>query len=75
MIEFRISHASEQCEAGNPRRVECELACVALGQTARLLCEAPPGMTITATGFLAAKSLKRNTPVLHVTAVAFNEHT
>jgi primosomal replication protein N len=73
VIEFRIDHASEQIEAALPRRVECELACVALGPTALLLKEAQPGMALTARGFLAARSLKQKTPVLHVTMVEFAE--
>jgi primosomal replication protein N len=73
VIEFRIDHASEQIEAEVPRRVECELACVAVGAPALLLKEAQPGMGITAYGFLAARSLKQKTPVLHVTTIEFAE--
>jgi len=73
VIEFRVVHASEQMEAGTARNVECELACVALGPTARLLKEASPGTELTVSGFLAAKSLKQKTPVLHVTMIEFAE--
>lgn len=72
-IEFRIAHQSEQCEAAVSRRVECEIACVALGPTALLLKEASPGSTVTVNGFLAARSLKQKTPVLHVTHIEFAE--
>jgi len=74
VIEFRIAHAGEQMEAGGARRVECELACVALGDTARLLKDAMPGTALTASGFLAARSVKARTPVLHATAIVFGEH-
>ena len=73
VIEFRISHASEQIEATLARQVECEIACVALGATALLLRDAPPGSEIAASGFLASRSLKQKTPVLHVTRIEYIE--
>lgn len=73
VVEFRIVHGSEQVEAELPRRVECELACVALGNMALLLKDAAPGTALTTSGFLAARSLKQKTPVLHVTSVEFTE--
>ena len=73
VIEFRIAHASEQIEAATPRRVECELVCVAVGSPALLLKETSPGMGLVVGGFLAARSLKQKTPVLHVTTIEFVE--
>lgn len=73
VIEFRIAHVSEQIEADASRHVECEIACVALGTVALLLKEVPPGIEITAHGFLASRSLKQKTPVLHVTQIEFAE--
>jgi primosomal replication protein N len=73
VIEFRISHASEQMEAGLPRQVDCELACVAVGTVALLLKDAAPGTALKVEGFLAARSLRQKTPVLHVTAIEFEE--
>jgi primosomal replication protein N len=73
VIEFRIDHASEQIEAETSRRVECELACVALGATALLLKETQAGTALTVRGFLAARSMKQKMPVLHVTMVEFAE--
>ncbi|MEW6164518.1 MAG: primosomal replication protein N [Pseudomonadota bacterium] len=73
VVEFRIGHASEQIEAGNPRRIECELACVAVGAPALLLKESGPGVPMTVGGFIAARSLKQKAPVLHVTTVEFDE--
>lgn|GEM_PF-51287 len=72
-IEFRIVHRSEQIEAGASRRVECEVACVALGPTALLLKEAAPGCAVAVSGFLAARSMKQKTPVLHATRIEFAE--
>jgi primosomal replication protein N len=73
VIEFRVAHESVQNEAGSERRVECEIACVALGTPALLLKEASSGMAVELSGFLAARSLKQKTPVLHVTTVRFVE--
>ncbi|WP_284155457.1 primosomal replication protein N [Sulfuricystis multivorans] len=73
VIEFMIVHDSEQLEAGDLRRVTCEIACVALGTTALLIKEASPGSALKVSGFLASRSLKRKTPVLHVIQVEFFE--
>lgn len=73
VIEFRITHASEQIEAEVWRSVECELACVAVGVPALLLKESLSGMALIVRGFLAARSLKQKSPVLHVTMIEFVE--
>ena len=72
-IEFRLGHQSEQIEAESPRKVECEMSCVALGTPANLLADAPPGAALRVTGFLAARSLKSRAPVLHVQRIEFEE--
>ena len=72
-IEFRLAHESEQIEAGKPRKVECEMACIALGSTALLLKDAAPSNGLEVTGFLAARSAKSRSPVLHVTKIKFLE--
>jgi primosomal replication protein N len=73
VIEFRIAHASEQVEAGQPRQVDCEIGCVAVGPVALLLKDAQPGTGIGVSGFLAARSLKQKALVLHATAIEFAE--
>jgi len=73
VIEFRIAHASEQTEADVARRVECEIACVALGAPALLLKEVAPGSGLRVAGFLACRSLGQKTPVLHATRIEFAE--
>lgn len=73
VIEFLLQHESEQLEAGQMRRVECEMACVALGDPARVMSGARPGGQLRVGGFLAAKSLKRRSPVLHVDTIEFLE--
>ncbi|RTL51389.1 MAG: primosomal replication protein N [Rhodocyclaceae bacterium] len=72
-IEFRLAHQSEQMEAENLRKVECEMPCVALGPTANLIAALKPGDIIQVGGFLAARSLKVKSPVLHVTTIEFFE--
>lgn len=73
VVEFRISHGSEQMEAGLPRQVECELGCIAVGTVALLLKDAAPGTVLKVEGFLAARSLRQRAPVLHATAIEFEE--
>jgi len=73
VLNFRIAHASEQIEAGLPRKAECELQGVALGQTALLLKGTKPGDGVRLTGFLAAKSTQSMQPVLHVERIEFTE--
>ncbi|CAG0932676.1 MAG: Primosomal replication protein n [Rhodocyclaceae bacterium] len=73
VLNFRIGHISEQIEAGQARKAECELPVVALGELARLMQGARPGDEVRLTGFLAAKSLKSKQPVLHVERIEFTE--
>jgi primosomal replication protein N len=73
VIEFRLGHESEQEEAGLKRRVNCEVACVLVGVTAGLLATARLGEALTVRGFLAAKSMKIQAPVLHVNEIEFQE--
>lgn len=73
MVSFGLRHASRQIEAGLPRQVECELQAVALGQAARLVSAAPLDASVTATGFLAARSARSRQPVLHITNIEFLE--
>ncbi len=55
------------------RRVECEMNCVAMGPVASLIDLAALGAKLAVTGFVAAKSLKNRTPVLHVKNIEFQE--
>lgn len=73
VIEFRLEHQSEQVEGGGKRKVDCEIACVALGSLATLLSGMNAGSLCSATGFIAARSLKSRSLVLHVTAIEFKE--
>ena len=73
VTECRIRHESEQVEAGSPRRVECEIPAVALGDTAKWLQAATPGTGVKITGFLAAKSRNSKQLVLHIEHIEFLE--
>jgi primosomal replication protein N len=73
VVECVIEHRSEQVEAGNPWRVECEIPAVALGDAARWIQDVSPGMPVRLTGFLAARSKNSKQPRLHVTTIEFEE--
>jgi primosomal replication protein N len=66
VVEFRLAHLSKQMEAGLSRRVECEMACVALGLPARLISQLVPGQGLRVVGFVSAKSAKNRSIRLHV---------
>lgn len=55
------------------RKVECEMNCVSMGVVAGLVGAAALGAGLVVTGFVAAKSLKNRTPVLHVKSIEFQE--
>jgi len=73
VTECVIGHESEQVEAGSPRRVVCEVQAIGLGDTARWLQAATPGVKVRLSGFLAAKSQNSKQLRLHVTTIEFVE--
>jgi primosomal replication protein N len=73
VTEARIAHVSEQLEAGLPRKVECEVAVMALGENARWLQAAPLASDLHLDGFLAARSQHSKSLVLHVQQIEFLE--
>ena len=75
ILEFTLAHESTQVEAGQPRKVEVELSCMVVEAQALLLAGSLDAEAMRVSGFLAAKSLKRRTPVLHVTQIEFMEGT
>lgn len=67
IIEVVIVHQSEQNEAGQLRRVECEVQVIALGQPAEAFSRIEAGEKVAIRGFLAAKNLRRRQDlVLHI---------
>lgn len=73
VVECVIGHQSEQIEAGVARRVECEIQAIGLGESAKWLQAATPGVMVHLTGFLAAKSQSSKQLRLHVTTIEFVE--
>jgi primosomal replication protein N len=73
VVECLIGHGSEQIEAGSPWRVECEIPAIALGEPARWMQQAAPGMSVRLTGFLAARGKRGRQLRLHVTTIEFEE--
>ena len=67
IVELKITHASEQLEAGKPRQVELEVWAVAAGELTGRLSKTPLGAKIRATGFLAHKGKAKIQVVLHIT--------
>ncbi len=73
VVNFRLSHVSEQLEAGAKRAVECEVAGLAFEREARLMAAARPGMQVKVIGFLACRSRESKRLVLHATNIEFVE--
>jgi primosomal replication protein N len=72
-LEFKLSHESEQAEAGSQRKVEAEIGAIAFEAQARLIAGRPLGSEVRLQGFLSAKSQRSKNLVLHVTNVEFVE--
>lgn len=66
-----LAHESKQIEAGVTREVSVELQAVAVGDLAGVLAAASPGVCVKITGFLAAKSLRSRSPVVHLNTIEF----
>lgn len=71
MLELKITHASEQLEAGKPRQVEMEISAVAAGELTARLSKSPLGARIKASGFLAHKGKAKIQLVLHIVDFEF----
>jgi primosomal replication protein N len=50
VLEFLLAHVSTQVEADVERKVECEMACVAMGRPAQAMLAAKPGDGIRVSG-------------------------
>jgi len=68
-----LAHESRQIEAGIEREVKLELQAVAIGELAQMLSAATPGAKVSVTGFMAAKSARSRSPVLHLNNIEFME--
>lgn len=64
--EFKLSHSSMQFEAGETRRVQCELEAIALGVLANQIDKAQLGVQLKCSGFVARRSVKTQRLRFHV---------
>jgi primosomal replication protein N len=71
ILKFRIEHQSDQAEAGEKRRVSCEVAGVAFEREAKLLSSIALGSQLTISGFLDRKGRSKSQLVLHATHIEF----
>jgi primosomal replication protein N len=67
IVAARLSHGSEQVEAGVPRQVEFEISAVAAGEISGKFNQAELGVLFRFHGFLARKSRNSKSLVFHVT--------
>jgi primosomal replication protein N len=65
-LSLTLFHASEQPEAGGRRKVDCEIAAVAFGETAASLAKLAPGTAVRCEGFLARRWRTGTTLALHI---------
>ena len=68
-----LAHESRQIEAGIEREVKLELPAMAIGELAQMLAAAAPGAKVSVSGFMAAKSARSRSPVLHLNIIEFME--
>jgi len=66
LVGLRLRHESQQIEAGTARRVNVEMAAVAIGEIAHSISALTGGSHISVEGFLARKSPQSNQIVLHI---------
>ncbi len=69
LLSFVVRHASEQLEAGIKRKVECEMAVVAIGDIAKQAQNIQLSSQVKLAGFIAKRSLKSTQLVLHLNAL------
>ena len=70
ILQMRLTHESEQIEAGKPRRVICELPAVAIGEVAARLAKKSIETEWQFTGFVANK---RRYEIAELHVVEFTE--
>lgn len=66
VAEFKLSHCSNQQEAGIQRRIEFEFEAIAIAETAEKIICIGSGNNVEITGFIAKKNRLSNQLVLHV---------
>ena len=68
-IDFTIVHDSTQTEAGQQRRVQCEVAAVALGEVASTVGTLRSNQSLRVKGFLTRRSKDDGRLMVHITGV------
>ena len=68
-----LAHESRQIEAGIEREVKLELPAMAIGELALTLSTAALGVKVSVAGFMAAKSARNRSPILHLNIIEFME--
>ena len=72
-LEFKLTHESQQSEAGATRQVQAEIGAIAFETQAKLIAGRPLGSEVKLQGFLSAKSKRSKRLLLHVTNIEFIE--
>lgn len=67
VLSLEVKHRSSQEEAGHERLIELILPVIAIGDIAKQMEALPLGARIEVQGFLAHRSLKNKSVVLHAT--------
>jgi primosomal replication protein N len=73
VVSCVLAHESRQIEAGIEREVKLELPAMAIGELAQVLTAATPGAKVSVTGFMAARSARSHSPILHLNTIEFME--
>jgi len=68
LLSFRLVHQSKQMEAQHERSISLDLSVMVLGELAREMAVLAPESHVAVRGFLARRSLKSTSVVLHATA-------
>jgi len=73
VVSCVLAHESQQIEAGIEREVKLELPAMAIGELAQTLSAAALGAKVSVAGFMAAKSARNRSSILHLTIIEFME--
>ena len=73
VAEFRISHESRQLECEVERSVRCEIDAQAIGPLAHQICAIAAGSALSVEGFIANRSARSKSLVLHVSKLELLE--
>jgi len=69
VIDFTLTHASRQSEAGHERTVEFDMPAKAAGELANQIAQWQPGRQVDVQGFLNRKHRMSRQIILHVTHI------